>query len=59
LVRTAGGQARSFAGGRFGVGRRDVARSALARDAARVVSFAERQRLVGKPAWDALEKRCT
>ena len=28
-------------------------------DPALVVSFAERQRLVGKPDWDALEKRYT
>lgn len=29
----------------------------LAEDAALVAPFAERQRLVGKPAWDALERR--
>ena len=27
-------------------------------DPARFVSFAERQRRVGNPAWDAPEKRC-
>ena len=28
-----------------------------AEDSGLVVSFAERQRLVGKPQWDALEKK--